>query len=96
MSRRLEITMAANEGALIRVLGTVERRGYSLDSLHVERTADHMLVNMRIESDRDADILCRQLDRLVDVQTVNLEAQLDAILDAGEFTETPRFQATWL
>jgi acetolactate synthase II small subunit len=96
MSRRLEITMAANEGALIRLLGTVERRGYSLDSLHVERNADHMLVNMRIESDRDANILCRQLDRLVDVQSVNLEAQLEAVLDTGEFTDAPRFQATWL
>lgn len=96
MSRRLEITMAANEGALIRLLGTVERRGYSLDSLHVERTADHMLVNMRIESDRDANILCRQLDRLVDVQSVNLEAKLETVLDAAEFNETPRFQATWL
>ena len=96
MSRRLEITMAANEGALIRLLGTVERRGYSLDSLHVERTTDHMLVNMRIESDRDATILCRQLDRLVDVQSVNLEAQLEAVLDAAQNEETPRFQATWL
>ncbi|MGH8106920.1 MAG: ACT domain-containing protein, partial [Arenimonas sp.] len=54
MSRRLEITMAANEGALIRVLGTVERRGYSLNTLHVEKTADHMLVSMKIDSDRDA------------------------------------------
>jgi len=88
--------MAANEGALIRLLGTVERRGYSLDSLHVERTTDHMLVNMRIESDRDATILCRQLDRLVDVQSVNLEAQLEAVLDAAQNEETPRFQATWL
>ncbi len=96
MSRRLEITMAANEGALIRLLGTVERRGYSLDSLHVERTTDHMLVNMRIESDRDATILCRQLDRLIDVQSVNLEAQLEAVLDAAQHEETPRFQATWL
>ncbi|MGH8108011.1 MAG: ACT domain-containing protein [Arenimonas sp.] len=96
MSRRLEITMAANEGALIRVLGTVERRGYSLNTLHVEKTADHMLVSMKIDSDRDANVLCRQLDRLFDVQSVNLEAQLEAVLDAGEYAETPRFQATWL
>ncbi len=96
MSRRLEITMAANEGALIRVLGTVERRGYSLSTLHVEKTDDHMQVSMQIESDRDANVLCRQLDRLFDVQSVNLEAQLEAVLDAVQYEETPRFQATWL
>jgi acetolactate synthase II small subunit len=96
MSRRLEITMAANEGALIRVLGTVERRGYSLSTLHVEKTDNSMQVSMQIESDRDANILCRQLDRLFDVQSVNLEAQLEAVLDAAELEETPRFQATWL
>ncbi|HPW33135.1 MAG TPA: ACT domain-containing protein [Arenimonas sp.] len=96
MSRRLEITMAANEGALIRVLGTVERRGYSLSTLHVEKTDNNMQVSMQIESDRDANILCRQLDRLFDVQSVNLEAQLEAVLDSAEFNETPRFQASWL
>lgn len=96
MSRRLEITMAANEGALIRVLGTVERRGYSLNSLHVEKTDNSMQVSMQIESDRDANVLCRQLDRLFDVQSVNLEAQLEAALDAAQYEETPRFQATWL
>ena len=96
MSRRLEITMAANEGALIRVLGTVERRGYSLNSLHVEKTDDLMQVSMQIESDRDANVLCRQLDRLFDVQSVNLEAQLEAVLDTAQYEETPRFQATWL
>ncbi len=88
--------MAANEGALIRVLGTVERRGYSLNSLHVEKTDNRMQVSIQIESERDANILCRQLDRLFDVQSVNLEAQLDAVLDTTEFHETPRFQATWL
>ena len=96
MSRRLEITMAANEGALIRVLGTVERRGYSLNSLHVEKTDDQMQVSMQIESDRDANVLCRQLDRLFDVQSVNLEAQLEAVIDTAQYEETPRFQATWL
>ena len=88
--------MAANEGALIRVLGTVERRGYSLNSLHVEKTDDLMQVSMQIESDRDANVLCRQLDRLFDVQSVNLEAQLEAVLDTAQYEETPRFQATWL
>jgi acetolactate synthase II small subunit len=96
MSRRLEITMAANEGALIRVLGTVERRGYSLNTLHVEKNDNCMHVSMQIESDRDANILCRQLDRLFDVQSVNLEAQLERVLDTTEFEQTPRFQATWL
>ena len=89
MSRRLEICLSATEGALIRVLGTVERRGYSLNSLQVERTEDSMRVSMQIDSDRDANVLCRQLDRLFDVQSVRLEAE-------PPVAETPRFQATWL
>jgi acetolactate synthase II small subunit len=89
MSRRLQISLAATEGALIRVLGTVERRGYSLSSLHVERNENGMQVSMLIESDRDANVLCRQLDRLFDVQSVVLEAE-------PALVEAPRFQATWL
>ena len=89
MSRRLEITLAATEGALIRVLGTVERRGYSLSSLHVEKDKSNMRVSMQIESDRDANVLCRQLDRLFDVQNVVLEAE-PVLVDASGF------QATWL
>ena len=89
MSRRLEITLAATEGALIRVLGTVERRGYSLSSLHVEKDKSNMRVSMQIESDRDANVLCRQLDRLFDVQSVVLEAEPVLVV-------APGFQATWL
>ena len=89
MSRRLQISLAATEGALIRVLGTVERRGYSLNSLHVEKNENGMQVSMQIESDRDANVLCRQLDRLFDVQSVLLEAE-------PALVEAPRFQATWL
>ncbi|MEO6172528.1 MAG: ACT domain-containing protein [Arenimonas sp.] len=94
MSRRLEITMAASEGALIRVLGTVERRGYSLNTLHVEKTNDeNMQISMEVESDRDANVLCRQLGRLYDVQNVNLASETG---NADQYVDTPRFQATWL
>jgi len=94
MSRRLEITMAASEGALIRVLGTVERRGYSLNTLHVEKTSnENMQISMELESDRDANVLCRQLGRLYDVQNVNLQSEPE---NADQYVETPRFQATWL
>jgi acetolactate synthase II small subunit len=90
MSRHIRLVLAPSEGALIRVLGTVERRGYSLHKLHVEKTADDCIrVSMQVESDRDANVLCRQLERLFDVQTVSLETE-------PPFIETPRFQATWL
>jgi acetolactate synthase II small subunit len=94
MNKRLEITMAASEGALIRVLGTVERRGYSLNTLHVEKTQDHgMQISMDVESDRDANILCRQLGRLYDVQNVHLQSERD---NSDQYVQTPRFQASWL
>lgn len=89
MSRRLQISITSTEGALIRVLGTVERRGYSLSSLQVEKNESGMQISMQIESDRDANVLCRQLDRLFDVQSVVLEAE-------PALVEAPRFQATWL
>ena len=86
--------MAASEGALIRVLGTVERRGYSLNTLHVEKTAnENMQISMEVESDRDANVLCRQLGRLYDVQNVNLQSELGNV---DLYVDAPRFQATWL
>ncbi|MGH8500521.1 MAG: ACT domain-containing protein [Methylococcales bacterium] len=52
-----------------------------------------MQISMEVESDRDANVLCRQLGRLYDVQNVNLESEPG---NADQYVDVPRFQATWL
>jgi acetolactate synthase regulatory subunit len=91
MSRRLEIDLDHHEGALLRVLGTVERRGFDV----LEFVADspdpgHYSVRLRLDGERDPQVLCRQLERLVDVRAVRL------VPEPPEPPPPPGFQATWL
>jgi len=90
MSRTFEIDLDHSEGALLRVLGTVERRGFELLELSADKPdAETYSVRLRVDSERDPDVLCRQLQRLVDVRAVRLLAEpIEEPL--------PRFQATWL
>jgi acetolactate synthase II small subunit len=70
----LTLLIASNEGALIRVLGTIERRGFALGSMTTQRTAQGVQLSMTLSSDgRAADVLLRQLRRLVDVRDASLD-----------------------
>ena len=75
MSERLVVSFTPAEGAVIRVLGLVERRGYSLRGLAMEERADGASMTIDLEA-RDAsrrvDVVARQLDRLVDVNSVSI------------------------
>lgn len=59
--------MAASEGALMRVLGTIERRGFRLRGCAVAADGDAFSVQIEVDGARDGGLLCRQLTRLVDV-----------------------------
>jgi len=72
MSCCLELALDRAEGALLRVLGTIERRGWNVLSVNAASTAQTYSVNVTLEGERDPEILCRQLQRLVDVQEVRL------------------------
>ena len=88
MSHELLVEMEPVEGALLRVLGTVERRGFGLRAVTSERIDDRrQSLRLELDGDRDPEVLCRQLERLVDVRQVQLVAE-----------SSPResFQATWL
>ena len=75
MSERLIVSFTPAEGAVIRVLGLVERRGYSLRGLAMEERADCASMTIDLEA-RDAsrrvEVVARQLDRLVDVNSVSI------------------------
>ncbi|HET6345634.1 MAG TPA: ACT domain-containing protein [Myxococcota bacterium] len=71
MIHALSLTLRQCEGALVRTLGTVERRGFSIVSLEVTRTASHYALALRVSGPRDPAILVRQLARLVDVESVS-------------------------
>ncbi|MCQ4164280.1 ACT domain-containing protein [Tahibacter harae] len=72
MSCCLELALDRAEGALLRVLGTIERRGWNVLSVNAASTAQAYAVNVTLEGERDPEILCRQLLRLVDVREVTV------------------------
>lgn len=91
MSRCFEIDLDHNEGALLRVLGTVERRGFALVELAADKPdAETYSIRLRLEGERDPQVLCRQLERLVDVRAVRL------LPEPPEPPPEPGFQASWL
>jgi len=95
MSRVLEIELDHSEGALLRVLGTVERRGFAVLELNADKPdADSYALRLQLAGERDPQVLCRQLQRLMDVRAVRLLP--DAGVVAPNEPSTPCFQATWL
>ncbi|HVB84586.1 MAG: ACT domain-containing protein [Metallibacterium scheffleri] len=75
MIQRLHVTLLDVEGALQRLLGTAERRGFHVLQLHAEVGAgDLCTVALTLEGTRDAALLRRQLERLHEVRDVSLAA----------------------
>lgn len=74
MKHTLQIQLRATEGAIIRVLGMTERRGFRLEQVHVgEAQGDGHDVQLTVSGDRPVALLKRQLDRLYDVIWVEIE-----------------------
>ena len=73
MSERLVVSFTPAEGAVIRMLGLVERRGYSLLGLAMDERADGACITIDLQprdASRRVEVVARQLDRLVDVNSV--------------------------
>lgn len=88
MSHELLLEMEPAEGALLRVLGTVERRGFGLRGVTAATTdGNRQSLRLELDGDRDPQVLCRQLERLIDVRQVRL---------VTEVSTQESFQATWL
>lgn len=89
----LNLLIANAEGALVRLLGTIERRGFRIDGVHTDVSAQGTRVRVALATTaRPADVLVRQLQRLIDVR----EASLDIVRPAfalpkqSDVTEAPR------
>jgi acetolactate synthase-1/3 small subunit/acetolactate synthase II small subunit len=72
---RLTISFTPAEGAVVRILGLVERRGYALRGLAMEERSDCASISMDLEprdASRRVDVVARQLGRLIDVNCVSI------------------------
>jgi acetolactate synthase regulatory subunit len=70
----LSVSLAENEGALTRLIGLVERRGFSINALDKSAPAGgESRITMEVCAREDArriDVLARQVSRLLDVNTI--------------------------
>ncbi len=76
MNARLKIEYVNAEGALLRVLGVVERRGFMIKSVTMNEHADGALASMIVEvvprgAERRLDVLVPFVQRLHEVRSIN-------------------------
>ncbi|MCK7592767.1 ACT domain-containing protein [Pseudomarimonas salicorniae] len=70
----LNLTIAQTEGALLRLLGTIERRGFRIESLSVTPQGTSQRIKVALgNTARPAEVLVRQLQRLMEVREVSLD-----------------------
>ena len=77
MTERLTIDFTPAEGAVVRMIGLVERRGYVVRSLTMNEQADSASLTIDVDPrdpSRRVQVLSHQLGRLVDVTQVSLSA----------------------
>jgi acetolactate synthase II small subunit len=74
MRYQLDLTLRHAEGALARVLGTAERRGFQPISVDGEAQADgdRWHLRMTVEGERPAESLQSQLEKLYDCLAVEV------------------------
>jgi acetolactate synthase regulatory subunit len=74
MNYTLKIQLSDGEGAVIRTLGLIERRGFSLGKCSFsEADSSGRSMQVTVSSERPGDLLKRQLERLHDVLGVELK-----------------------
>ena len=74
MEHTLNIQLSSCEGAVIRALGLMERRGFAIQTCTVgEPDGNSRALDVTVTSDRSGDLLKRQLERLHDVISVELK-----------------------
>jgi len=75
VSGSIEIGFANVEGALLRMLGLVERRGFQLRSVTMAERGEESLLSIHVQArfpERSLDVLAAQLRRLHDVRLVSV------------------------
>jgi len=70
----LSLLIANAEGALVRVLGLIERRGFALGPMQTRMTPQGLRLTLTLsDNGRPADVLLRQVKRLCDVREASLD-----------------------
>ncbi len=73
MNHTLRIQLSSVEGAVIRALGLMERRGFSLNKCTIsEADGSGRKMEVSVSSSRSGELLKNQLERLHDVYHVEL------------------------
>jgi acetolactate synthase II small subunit len=74
MQSVLDIRVNNNDGIVERILGRLRQRGFSMCGMTVERSSDcsTLFVQVVTESSRPIEQVAKQLDKLIDVQSVKL------------------------
>jgi acetolactate synthase-1/3 small subunit/acetolactate synthase II small subunit len=78
VNQRLVVSFTPAEGAVVRMLGLVERRGYAVRRVNMEERIDGASMTIDLEPRdpaRRVDVVARQLHRLVDVKSVSIVTQ---------------------
>ena len=74
MEHTLHIQLSSSEGAVIRALGLMERRGFTIKKCSVgESDGTGRELAVTVTSSRSGDLLKRQLERLHDILLVELK-----------------------
>ncbi len=78
MTERIEIDFAMAEGAMLRVLGLVERRGFEVRGVSMRGEGEQGSLRLDVrprDASRRLDIVAGQLRRLADVRHVYVSSQ---------------------
>lgn len=73
MSNTFHILIDRSEGALQRLIGLVERRGFDIDRMSVADAGAHREVRLSVcgrDESRCTNVLGRQIDRLIGVRRI--------------------------
>lgn len=71
MNRTIEVSLSRAEGAIVRTLGLIERRGFVVESVATQGGPGDDALVLRVEvasRGRPVDVLVRQILRLIDVR----------------------------
>lgn len=79
MRYTLDVSIHNRTGALERILGRLRQRNFSLCSLTADcPTSDMMSARITVESTRDPSLAIKQIDKLIDVERVDLHYKEEA------------------
>ena len=70
----VHLTIRRREGALVRMLGLAERRGYTLTRVNAKEVGNEWVVDLAVQSERPPTQLLAQLLKLHDVSYVELRS----------------------